>query len=86
MRSTVGQIRELENSNFWRDVCDELDVWILQIRLELENLDLELSHRALDQLSGCAKALRNVKNIPEVLIGLLEDQLGPRETVLKNLT
>lgn len=86
MRSTIGQVTDFSTSNVWKDICDEIDIWLRQVRLELENLDLELSHRALDQLSGCAKALRNVKNIPEVLIGLLEDELGPRETVLKNLT
>lgn len=79
MRSTAGQIAEFAEGRIWKDICDELDIWLRQIRDELENNSLAFSHRTLDQLGGCAKALRNVKDIPIVLVGLAEDENYERE-------
>lgn len=72
MRSTVGQIEDFSQSMIWRDICEELDVWLRRIRDELENMDLSASHRTLDQLSGNAKAIRNVKMILETLTNVSE--------------
>jgi hypothetical protein len=73
MRSSPGQIEDFSQSVIWKDMCEELDVWLDRIRNELENLDLSASHRSLDQLSGSAKALRNVKMILETLLNLSEE-------------
>jgi hypothetical protein len=77
MRSTPGQIEEFSQSLIWRDICEELDFWLERIRDELENTDLSSSHRTLDQLSGNAKAIRNVMMILETLVNLSrEDEEG----------
>ena len=73
MRSTPGQIEDFSHSLIWKDMCDELDVWLDRIRNELENLDLSASHRSLDQLSGSAKAIRNFKLVLETLLNLSEE-------------
>jgi len=78
MRSTVGQIEDFSQSFIWQDICEELDYWLERIRDELENLDLSADHRTLDQLSGNAKAIRNVKMILETLVNLSEDEEGER--------
>ena len=74
MRSTPGQIIDFSQGVIWTDMCKEIDNWLDKIRDELENHSLDFSHRTLDQLGGCAKALRNVKDLPEVLIRLSEDE------------
>ena len=72
MRSTPGQIEDFSQSMIWRDICEELDIWLERIRDELENMDLSADHRTLDQLSGNAKAIRNVKMILETLNNVSE--------------
>jgi hypothetical protein len=86
MKSTVGQIKDFKSSIFWQDVCEELDIWLGEVRNQLENPSLEMSHRTLDQLSGSAKAIRNLKRMPEVLIGLAEDSEELRDELINDLS
>lgn len=79
MRSTAGQIEEFSKGIIWLDICEELDIWLKQIRDLLENSNLDSSDRKLHHLGGSAKALRNVKDIPIVLMGLAEDTEYERE-------
>jgi len=74
MRSSPGQLIDFSQGVIWKDMVEEIDNWLNKIRDELENNNLSFSHRTLDQLSGCAKALRNMKDLPEVLIRLSEDE------------
>ena len=74
MRSTRGQIVEFSQGFIWQDMLEEIDIWIKQIGELLENSSMELSHRKLDQLGGSAKALRNMKDLCNVLINLAEDE------------
>ena len=74
MRSSAGSLKDFKDSAIWQDICEEVDVWLDEIRNQLENPDLDMSHRTLDQLGGNAKALRRVKDIPDVLIGLSREE------------
>jgi hypothetical protein len=78
MRSNIGNLIDFKESIIWQDICEEIDVWIDEIRNQLENPDLEMTHRALDQLGGNVESLRRVKGILDVLIGLAEDELDNR--------
>lgn len=77
--SSASQIKEFSEGIIWKDMLAEIDIWLEQIRNELENNSLGFSHRTLDQLGGCAKALRNMKDLPEVLMHLAEDEEYERE-------
>ena len=86
MRSTPGQLEDFKASVFWQDACEELDIWIEEIRNQLENTDLDFNARTLDQLGGCAKALRHVKQLPDVLIAIAKDSKEARDEVIKSLS
>jgi hypothetical protein len=86
VKSTPDQLSDFKHSVFWQDICEELDIWLNEIRDQLENPDLDFSHRTLDQLGGSAKALRNVKNLPDVLIGLAEDDKTGRDKAINDLS
>ena len=86
MRSTIGQLKDFKSSVFWQDIEEELDIWLEEVRNQLENGDLQFDHRTLDQLGGCAKAIRNMKNLPEVLIGIAEDNKELREQIFEELS
>lgn len=77
MRCTRGQIEDFSRSAFWSDCCEEIDVWLKEIRDQLENSfdgegHLIMDQRALDRLGGCAEGVRRLKTLPEVLIGRTE--------------
>ncbi len=86
MRSTPGQLSDFKRSVFWQDCLEELDVWIEEIRNQLENLDLQFDDRALIQLGGCAKALRYAKQLPDVLMAVAEDNKEMRDEIIKGLS
>ena len=67
--STLTQVREfVKYSPIWKDIQNELKIWLSEIHMQLENLDGELSCRDLDRLGGSAEAIRNLSNFPDVLI------------------
>ena len=85
MRLTTGQINDFEKSAIWRDILAELDIWLEEIRDQLENADLDFDHRTLDQLGGNAKAIRMMKMMPEVLSSLANDEEVERKSVREQL-
>ena len=85
MRCSIGQLRDIKAGPFWKDVEEELGVWLLQVHEQLENHGMAATHRELDRLGGAAEAVRNFSDIIEVLIGLAEDDQGARDTVLRSL-
>jgi len=73
--SSIGQLIDFkENSIVWKDIKNELHVWLEDIRDLLENPDGDMSVRVLDRLGGNAETLRNILALPEVLIDILEGQ------------
>lgn len=81
--STPAQVKDfIEFSPVWKDMRRELEVWLVEIHMMLENLDGEASYRALDRLGGCAEAVRNLLNFPQVL--LTNADVGGRESKINN--
>lgn len=67
--ATLKQIEEfVKYSPIWKDMMQEMKIWLSEIHMMLENLDGGLTHRELDRLGGSAEALRNLSNFPDVLI------------------
>jgi hypothetical protein len=79
VRSTIGSLEDFKDSLIWQDICEEFDVWLEEIRNQLENPDIEMGHRTLDQLGGNAKALRRAKGVLDVLINLAQDEIDNQE-------
>jgi hypothetical protein len=82
MRSTIGQLRDFKESNIWKDMRDELGVWLNEIHGQLENAGVMLEHRSLDRLGGNAETVRNVMDILDVLIGLVDEEDSEPSTPL----
>ncbi len=55
-------------SPIWKDIREELLIWLGDTHMLLENPDCNLTHQSLDQLSGRARAIRENINLPEVLL------------------
>ena len=51
-----------------------MTAWLRDIRDQLENHDGEMSSRTLDRLGGNAESVRNLQNLPQVLIEILDSQ------------
>lgn len=67
--STRGQLNEFfKSSVIWKDIKDELDIWLEEIHGQLENTDGEFSSRILDRLGGSAEAIRNFRDFGEVML------------------
>ena len=67
--ATKGQLEEFfKSSVIWKDVQNELNIWLDEIHKQLENYDGEFSSRVLDRLGGSAETIRNVQDIGEVLL------------------
>ena len=78
MKSTIGQLRDFKESFIWQDMCEELDVWLEQVREQLEDPDSVFDDRQIHKLQGNAETIRNTKNIVDILIGLAEEELDRR--------
>lgn len=78
MRCSPDELTQFEKTSIWLDIVDELNVWLHEIRDNIESTDLELS--AVPELRGSAKALRNVinllPNLAEIARQELEDTHG----------
>lgn len=76
--STRGQLEEFfKSSVIWKDVKDELEVWLNEVHKQLENLDGEFSSRGLDRLGGSAEAIRNFMDFQKVIMTNYDiDQIG----------
>jgi hypothetical protein len=84
MRSNIGNLIDFKESIIWQDICGEIDIWLDEIRNQLENPDLAMTHRRLDQLGGNAKALRRVKGIIDILINIAQDESYDTKEVDRN--
>ena len=56
---------DFKKSTIWKDICDEIDVWIEELRNQLEAEEIDLG--MVKSLRGSAKALRHVKELPDNL-------------------
>jgi len=59
--NTPDEIRLFEKSTMWGDIVTELDMWLEEIRNQLESDEVLLAD--VPMLRGSAKAIRNVVNM-----------------------
>ena len=62
----------VNNSLIWMDIKNELEVWLQDIRDQLENINGDLSVRVLDRLGGNAESIRNLLALPQIMIDTLD--------------
>ncbi len=76
--STRGQLDEFfKSSVIWKDIKEELEVWLSEVHMQLENNDGEFSSRILDRLGGNAEAVRNFMDFRKVMLTNYDiDQMG----------
>ena len=75
MRTSLGQMRDFVEGVIWKDIVDELSLWIEDIRDQLEDPGHELFPEDIKRLQGNVEALRRVLELPKNLILNLEDEL-----------
>lgn len=52
----------------WPEFKEEIEVWIEQLRMILEDSNDEVSLREIHQAQGSLRALRNVLQLPETIL------------------
>ena len=73
IRTNRADLREfIHNSIIWADIKSELEIWLTDIRDQLENSNGSLSVRILDRLGGNAESVRNLLALPEVMLETLD--------------
>ena len=79
MRNSAEEILHFERSIIWLDIVDELNIWLDEIRTNLESEDVSID--AVPALRGSAKAIRNVINMLPNLAELanINDELEEEE-------
>ncbi len=63
MHSTAYDFEQFAMTDLWKDIQDELSLWLKQVHEAME--DTTISNDTLRQLQGNAQALRNVLKLPE---------------------
>lgn len=66
MINSLNEFERFQKSSLWADLKGELDIWLIQIHLSMENEDID--DKTYRQLQGSAKAIRQMQKLPEVLI------------------
>jgi len=73
--SSKSQLQDfIKFSPIWKDMENEMKAWLKDIRNQLENNDGSMSSRTLDRLGGNAESVRNLQNLPHVLLEILDNQ------------
>lgn len=70
MRSTVGQLKEFKNSFIYKDMMEELGVWLDMVRDQMEMQSN--SFEQLRVLQGNAETIRNCQHMVDQFIENLE--------------
>ncbi len=65
MLSSSSDFEHFGKSSIWRDISEEIDVWIKQIHEAME--DPEIEDKTWRRLQGNIESLRKVKLIPSVI-------------------
>lgn len=67
--SSAHELREFVRSNIWRDLKDELNIWLDDIRTQLE---VESNVDVIRRLQGNAEAVNKILRLPEILAESME--------------
>jgi len=71
-RSSLVSFRESLEGNFWLDLEDELNAWLGDVHIMLEDPDGMLTEKELNRLGGNAEAIRRFLKMPQVMIENVE--------------
>ena len=72
MRSTAKELTHFEQSIIWQDIVGELEIWLTELRDQMESD--EADWEMVQMLRGSSKALRNVKNMLPNLAAIAEEE------------
>jgi len=67
-RCNLQAFEDALEGNFWLDLREELDGWLEDIHLMLEDADGLLSDKDLHRLGGSAQAIRNFMDLPAIML------------------
>ncbi len=73
--SSPREFKDFMRSTIWRDFKHELDEWLNDIHLSLEDPSRDMPDKTLHRLGGSAEVVRRVLKMPEVIIMNIEDDL-----------
>ena len=66
-RSSVQEFEDFVKSSVWADMVDELNRWLGDVHVILEDPNGDLKDKALHRAGGNAETIRNVHQMPEVI-------------------
>ena len=66
-RSTAESFNEFMKGSVWKDMSDEIDTWLDDIHVALEDPDGLLSEKELNRLGGNAEFARKFMLMPETI-------------------
>jgi len=76
LRSNITEMRQFMYSNVWRDITNEMQAWLEDIRTQLEQAqDLDVLRR----LQGNAEAVNRFLELPNSLIEVHEIEANAAE-------
>ena len=75
LQCSVNEFKEGMESTFWKDIYNQLDAWIDDIRDSLEDPDNMLLDKTLHRLGGNIESLHRVMQLPEQTLKNLEDKV-----------
>ena len=68
MKLSADEFEVQVNGPFWKEICEELDIWVEQLRSMLEDPDSAAELKDIHQLQGSLKAVRNMRNVANNLL------------------
>jgi len=77
MISTVYDFEQFVRGSIWKDMQEELGIWLEEIQKSLENPEAE--EAVLRRLQGNAETIRKVLMLPEVVMHNLKLELEEEE-------
>ena len=75
-RCNLRDFEDMSDGSFWLDLREELEGWLEDIHLQLEDADGLASDKDLHRLGGNAQAIRNFMDLPMMM---LQNALADRE-------
>lgn len=65
--SSVKDFDDFVESGVWKDIKNELDIWLKMIHIALEDPNSNLTDKALHRLGGNAETIQKMFIMPEVV-------------------
>ena len=79
VKSTPTQLKDFLESFIWQDLKGEVEEWIQDLQLILEDPDGSTEPHVLSVTRGSIRACRNFLNMPEVILENLVEDAGRAE-------